>query len=70
MIKKYIWVCVGKRGQKREIRAESWMDAGAICKKKYGFWPITVDRKVFERTEHLTQRPFEGLKELIGATNE
>lgn len=56
-VKSYVWVCTGNN-KRREIKARTKLEAGPICQEKYGFWPEHIEKKEFDRPEHLTHRPF------------
>lgn len=56
-VKSHIWVCIGN-DKRREVKARTKLEAGPLCQEKYGFWPESIEKKEFDRPEHLTHRPF------------
>lgn len=58
--------CNGPEGERKYVIATSVLEAGEKCQKMFGFWPIEVVEKLpFKKTEHLTNRPFAGLDQLL-----
>ena len=53
--KVFVWVCTGNNKMKT-VKAPSLLEAGPECMRIYGYWPESIEKKVFERQEHLTQR--------------